>query len=341
MVNQADNVRRWDGAKRGHYEVWYLTFNHLPSQTGYWIRYTLESPLSGHGEPYAQLWFARFDGANPDRTFGINRKVPVSTMVAEASPFSVAISGSRLTHQSAAGAIEGNGHQASWDLAWDPAPETHRQLPGVMYRRGGLGDTTVLTPNLDVALRGTITVDGETLDLARAPGGQTHLWGRKHAHSWAWGHCNAFRDQPGAALETLTVRLERRGYVLPPLTVLCLYLDGRALRFNDYRNVPFTRGEFGTAFYRFTARGSRVRIEGEYSCRPEDMVVAHYHDPDGEPSFCANTEVADLRVTVFERSSRLSGWRERVRLLAPRSGHFEVATRQRDPAVVKDHVTVE
>ena len=49
----------------------------------------------------------------------------------------------------------------------------------------------------------------------------------------------------------------------------------------------------------------------------------------------------NLRVTVFERSGPLGGWRERARLLAPRSGHFEVAARERDPQVTKDHVTVE
>lgn len=340
-MSEADNARVWDGARRGHYEVWYLTFNHRPSQTGYWIRYTLESPTDGHGEPYAQLWFARFDARDPSRTFGINRRLPIEAMRAAHPPFEISIGDATLTHDGARGSIEGNGHSARWELGWEPAPETHRQLPDIMYRRGGLGDTTVLTPNLDVAMHGVVEVDGESFEIDGEPGGQTHLWGRKHAHSWAWGHCNAFEGAPGAALETLTVRLQRRGYVLPPLTVLCLYLDGEAHRFTAYRDVPFTRGAFGTGFYRFSARSRRVRIEGEYSCRPEDMVVAHYHDPDGEPSWCSNTEVGDLRVTVFERSGLLGSWRERTRLLAPRSGHFEVASRERDPAVEKDHVTVE
>ena len=36
----------------------------------------------------------------------------------------------------------------------------------------------------------------------------------------------------------------------------------------------------------------------------------------------------------------LRGWREREILHAPGTGHFELGARERDPAVVKDHVPV-
>ena len=333
-----DNRCRFDGAP-GHYEVWYLTGNHRPTETGFWIRYTLESPLPGHGDPYAQLWFAHFDAREPANNIAINRKFPIAAMTAEASPFSVTIDESLLHADRASGQIAGAGHEVSWDLRWIPSARTHRQLPGVMYLRGGLGETTVLTPNLDVAVRGVLTVDGRTFELAGEPAGQTHLWGRKHAYQWAWGHCNAFLDRPGAALEALSVTLRRRGVTLPRMTVFALYLDGRVHRFNQFRHALRTGARIGECQFAFHGRSARWRVEGEYTCRPEDMVVAEYADPDGEPSWCANTEVADLRVNVFERRGPL-GWREHARLLAPRCGHFEIGTRQRDPRIVADHVTV-
>jgi hypothetical protein len=339
MTTAPDNVRRWDGQAPGHYEVWYLTCNHAASQTGYWIRYTLESPLDSVGEPYAQLWFARFDARDPRRTFGINRKFPIAAMSATADPFSVAIAANALHHDRARGALAGDGHDVSWDLSWTPAAHTHRQLPDVMYRGGGLGETTVLSPNLDVALTGSMTVDGQTLRFDREPGGQTHLWGKKHAHQWAWGHCNAFDERPGAALEALTVKLRRRGVTLPPLTIFTLYLDGEALAFNQFRHTALNRAELGTGLYRFRAWSPLVRVEGEFSARPEDMLVATYHDPDGEASYCSNTEIGDLRVTVSRRTG--TRWREAARLTAPRRGHFEVGSRERDPAVTIDHVTVD
>lgn len=340
MSTEADNHRRWDGQSRGHYEVWYLTLNDPGSRDGYWIRYTLESPLAGHGEPYAQIWFARFSASDPARTFGLNRKLPIAAMTATTAPFGVTLGGSRLGHDHARGAVSGDGHAAEWDLRWTPAARTLRQLPKVMYRRGGLGETTVLSPNVDVAIAGTITVDGQRFDLTAAPGGQTHLWGKKHAHAWGWGHCNAFDESPGTTLEVLAPRLVRRGVKLPPLTVATLWLDGQELVFNRFDQALLApTAELGTGRFRFAAGGLTARIEGEFSCRPEDMVRAHYHDPDGEPSYCHNTCVGDLRLTVFRRVR--GRWREQVRLLAPRRGHFEIAGRAPDPAVPRDHVTVE
>lgn len=343
-MHEIDNTCRWDRTSTGHYEVWYLTVNHRPSQTGYWIRYTIEAPL--HGAPYAQTWFAFFDAQHPERTFGIHRTYPVDALVTgtQASPAAVAIGDSRLGPREhgrwgAHGAVAGAGHEATWDLSWPPAATTHRHLPGVMYLRGGLGETTVLSPHLDVPMNGVITVDGRRYELEAEPGGQTHLWGRKHAHTWAWGHCNAFVDRPGAALEALSVQLRRAGRLLPRLTVFTLYLDGQAHRLTGFRHTLRTRGDYGPGYFAFRGRSGRLRIEGRFTCRSEDMVVAPYLDPDGEPSFCANTEIADLQVTVSERGL-LGRWHERERLVAPRCGHFEVAGRQQPAGIVKRHILV-
>ncbi len=341
MTTAADNHRRWDGSSRGHYEVWYLTCNDPQTGDGYWIRYTLEAPQAGVGEPYAQIWFARFDAGTdgPARTFGINRKLPIASLTAATEPFEIALGGSRLGNDHATGAVSGDGHAAEWDLRWTPATRTLHQLPAVMYRRGGLGETTVLSPNVDVALSGSITVDGTRFLLAGAPGGQTHLWGKKHAHAWGWGHCNAFEGHPGAVLEVLAPRLKRGGFMLPPMTVCTLRVGGEELAFTRFdQALRAPRAELATGRFRFAAGGLTARLEGEFSCRPEDLVRAEYHDPDGEPSYCHNSCVADLRVTVYRRAG--TRWREDVRLVAPRRGHFEIAGRTPDPAVTNRHVTV-
>ncbi|HEY6005663.1 MAG TPA: hypothetical protein VIV57_22475 [Anaeromyxobacter sp.] len=335
QATERDNARVWRG-QPGHYEVWYLTFNHRPSRTGFWIRYTLEAPRSGRGEPHAQLWFAHFDALDPKRNFAVHRKLPIASMVARAAPFEVRIGDATLTHASARGSLEGAGHSARWDLGWTPARRTHLFLPGFAYRSPRVS-TKVLSPNLDVALSGRVEVDGRTLALEAEPGAQTHLWGRKHADAWAWGHCNAFEGRTGTAFEALTVRARP---LAPWLTFLTLVLDGETLRLGRLAGTVLNRGRMGTTRYEMRAYGSEVRIEGEYSCRPEDMVVAEYADPDGEPSYCANTEVADLSLTVYRRSGWLRRWVEQARLAAPRCGHFEVGGRSADPAIQRRYVTV-
>ena len=347
-MSEQDNVCRWDGSKPGHYEVWYLTVNHRPSRTGFWIRYTLESPLGR--SPYAQLWFARFDGHHPERTFGIHRTFAIAEWRAMQAPFGVDIgamtrktdgsldgqAGGQLRHHSAHGRLHGHGHRVNWELSWTPARSTHRHLPDIMYRRGGLGETTVLAPNLDVAMRGAITVDDERYTIDEEPGGQTHLWGRKHAHQWAWGHCNAFSGRPGAAIELLSVNLKRGGIHLPRLTVFSLYLDGRVHRFNGFRHTLLTGAEYAPGRFEFSARKRGLRIEGCFSCPLDNMVLTPYLDPDGEPSYCANSEIADLSIDIYERASR-NRWREADHLLAPGSGHFEVGSRTRPTGITAEH----
>ena len=334
-----DNHARWDGERRGCYEVWFATWNDPRTRDGYWLRYVIEAPLPGVGEPHGQLWFARFSATDPTRTFGIHRKVAIGSVATSRDPFAVTIGAARLGHDHARGALSGGGHAVEWSLTWAPSAPTLHQLPAVMYRRG-LGETTVLSPNVDVALHGTLTVDGERIALADAPGAQTHLWGTKHAHAWAWAHCNAFDDRPGAVLELLHARLVRRGVKLPPMTVAVLRLPGEELAFTRFdQAIAHGRATTETGRVRFRAGGLTVRLDGELSCQPADVIRAHYHDPDGAERFCHFTAVGDLRLTL---SRRVRGrWREVDELRAPRRAAFEIAAPHADPAITREHVGVD
>lgn len=336
------NRMRWTHGP-GHYEVWYATLSHPETRTGFWIRYTLEAPSPGHGTPYAQLWFARFDGKDPSRTFGVNRKLPIGALEHRAEPFRVRIGDSELRHDGMRGELAGAGHAISWELRWRPADRLHLHLPTPVYA-GSWADTQVLSPNLNVAAHGHVTVDGERYELAGAPLGQTHLWGKKHAYSWAWSHCNAFDGDRGAALETLTVRLRRGPLVLPKLTLLSLYLDGETpdrLEFREFSRLPLARSEYGTGRYHLVATSAQYKVEAELTCRPDDMIMAEYVDPDGEPAYCHNTECADARVRIWRRSPFVGRLREHRTLTSTRGAHYEWGARAGDPLVKKRHVTVD
>src|SRR5579859_6873071 len=107
------NRMRWK-RQPGHYEVWYATFSDPATQAGFWIRYTLESPRPGHGEPYAELWFARFDPRAPERTFGIHRRFPIGTLREDhGAGWRLRIDQAELEDGRMKGALEGDGHRAS------------------------------------------------------------------------------------------------------------------------------------------------------------------------------------------------------------------------------------
>ena len=334
-MSEQDNHRRWPDGTRGAYEVWYTTWNHPGTDQGFWLRFITEAPVEG---PFrGELWFARFDPTRPERTFGLHRPFP--TVRSSEAPFLVEIGGAQIGNDHSFGQLSGDGHDIKWDLRWDPAPQTSRFLPDVMYARNGLGETTAHSPNPRVHLSGHLVVDGERLDFDRAIAGQTHLWGKKHAFSWAWGRCAEFAGAPDAILEITAVKLQRRGVMLPKMTLVSLELDGESYRLNQFRHVTVNRASWRTGHVEFTAWSPTVKIVGTLSCTPDQLVTAPYEDPDGTRVYCANTEIGDAVVTVYKRDGLR--WREHRRLDGRRRAHFETGAREPDPAVTRMHVRVE
>jgi hypothetical protein len=241
-----------------------------------------------------------------------------------------------LGHDHSVGQLAGDGHDVRWDLRWEPAARALRFYPDAMYRAEV--SATALSPNPRVPLSGTLIVDGEALAFDRAIAGQSHVWGTKHAVSWVWGRCAELDGAPDAVLELIGGRVARGGVTLPVMTGLTLELDGERHRLNQLRHLPFNRATWRPGHVTFMARSLRVKVEGELTCSPDDMLNAPYVDPDGTELWCANTEIADARLVVYRRSGLR--WREHRRLEARRRAHFECGGRSRDPSVIRPHVLV-
>jgi hypothetical protein len=332
-----DNRMVWD-REAGRYEVWFVTFNHRESETGFWIRHTLSAPLVG--DPYCQLWFARFDGRDPAATFAVNRKLPISALAATDAPFEVRVGEAALRADGLRGTIAGGGHNAEWDLAFAPAARSVLIFPDLAYRSDRIG-TKFLAPNFSVPLRGRLVVDGREYAFAGDRAAQCHLWGRKHAHAWAWGHVCAFVEDESTGLDVLSVRLRMGPLTLPRLTLATLREGGDEIRLTSPWYLPLGRGEWYHGAFQFRAASPTVQLVGEFTARPDDMVRAHYMDPDGESAFCHNTEIGDARLTIRRRTLlSLSRWRDARTLSAPRLAHFEYAGRTPDTAVMRHHSTV-
>ena len=289
LVAHDCNRMAWRG-QTGHYEVWFLTLTHKESQTGFWIRYTLESPEPGHGQPYAELWFCRSSAKAPESNFGIHRRFDIAKLHSQHRPFVVRIGDADLGHGHASGALLGDGHTVRWDLHWEGCTTVHRLLPDLIYQNPlGLAETVLLSPNHSIFLSGTIEVDGQRYEVTQAPGGQSHLWGKKHAYGWAWARCNAFSEEGAgknalspAVFEALTVKM-RRGPLVIPLTVVSVYPDGllgdeRAWK--EWAYMPFSKAEYRTGTYVLSCAGPRHGVDVRLSCTTEDMLRTEYVDPD-------------------------------------------------------------
>jgi hypothetical protein len=278
----------------------------------------------------------------PAHPVGFSRGFGIDQLRHDVEPFRIRIGDAELRENGMKGHLAAPGHNVEWDLTWQPAEETRLMLPSAVYKMS-FPDTLAMSPNQNVAARGQLTVDGQKYTLDGAPLGQTHVWGRKHAYSWAWSHCNAFKGDRGASLESLTVRLRRGPIVLPKLTLLSLYMEGEEPALLDFREpwqMPLARSDYATGRYHLIAANAEWKIEAELTCRADDMLMTEYVDPDGEPAYCHNTECADAQVKISRRSPFVGRFREHRVLTSEKCAHFEWAARAGDPLVKKRHVAI-
>jgi hypothetical protein len=316
------NVLRWDGGP-AHYEVYYLSATDAGSATGLWIRYTMRSPLQGTGE--CSLWFMAMD--RDGARFARKASHPIEALTAEADPFHLTLAGADLSDRGMAGAFE----DVSWELLWEPSlPAAEHVDP--LLRRAGIAKTILVLSHPDLAVSGTVRFGGRELVLEGARGGQAHLWGSKHATRWAWAHCNDFTGPDGhprsdVFIDGVSVYVPRFGRQIGPNTPVVARVGGHDLLSVGPLAVIRNPSEFGLDHWRFEARAGRRKATCEVSARREDLVGVTYHDPDGELAYCYNTEVADMRVDLWERDGRRTPWRKVDELRSERHAHFEYAQR--------------
>jgi hypothetical protein len=192
---------------------------------------------------------------------------------------------------------------------------------------------TILTlPHADLSVDGTLTLPGEVLSLSGARGGQAHLWGSKHANSWAWVHCNEFstadgEPAAGAFVDAVSVYVSRFGREVGPNTPVVGRVDGRDFCSTSPRRVLTNRSTFALTGWRFEATDGSRRLIGEVDAPRDQLAGVTYHDPDGELAYCYNGETASMRLHVYERARRVGGWAHRGTLYSGGRAHFEYAQR--------------
>jgi hypothetical protein len=290
------------------------------------------APLPETGEQATcSLWLMAMDPADPGRNVGQKVSFPVSLMRATADPFELRIGDATLTDHGMTGSLEQDGATCEWDLSWEPRLEAYGHVHPFL-RRAKIAKTVLFLPHPGVGVRGFVQIGERRIDVAGAEGGQAHLWGSKHATRWAWAHCNDFTGADGSRrddtfIDGVSVYVPRFGRQIGPNTPVVARVGGHDLLSVGPLAVTRNPSEFGLDHWRFEARAGRRKATCEVSARREDLVGVTYHDPDGELAYCYNTEVADMRLNLWERDGRRAPWRKVDELRSERHAHFEYAQR--------------
>lgn len=325
---EKDNVTRWDGARKGFYEVYYLKWNDTEAGTAGWIRYTLDAPQKG--PPLPSLWAIFFDAKDPTRNVALKHTVPLSDLRIERDLFYFGLGPSAIYQMGARGEIADDSHRISWELKFDDEGISLRHFPSLLYY-GGFPRTKFLAPHLSTRISGEFNVDGRPLTLKGVPAHQAHLWGKEMAHSWAWSNCNTFREDPSFCFEGLTAQVQTGGRLSPPLTLLFFLWEGKLYRFNSPRQWFRNKSTYQLDRWVFEAATDNLLFAGEIFSRPEKMVGVRYDNPTGGNRYCHNTKLADIKLQVMRNEK--GGWKTVKTLTAQDSVGFEVVAPTHDPRV--------
>lgn len=323
---QRPNALQWD-RRPGHYEVYYLTLTDAASGVGAWIRYSLLAPSDGSSAT-AALWFLTMDPRDAERpTLARKRTFPIEALSASAEPFELRIDTSRLTDTG----MQGGFGDVAWDLRWAASVRGYEHVHPVL-RRAAVAKTLLVLPAPDLAVEGTVSIAGRELTLSCARGGQAHLWGSKHAGSWAWVHCGDFTDMDGAhahgtVVDAVSVMVPRLGREIGPSTPVVGSIDGEDFCSTSPLRVLTNPSTFALTGWRFAATAGERKLVGEVDADRALMAGVTYQDPDGELAYCYNSEVASMRLHVYERARQVGGWAHRKTLVASGRAHFEYAQR--------------
>jgi hypothetical protein len=319
------NTFRWDG-EPGHYEVYYVTLTDPETGVGAWIRYTMLAPDAGDAS--CSLWFLTMDPAG-----GLTARkatFPIGELGAGSDPFQLTVGPGKLEDGGAQGGFE----DVEWSLRWDHGRAYDSVHPAL--RR--FASTILTLPHGDVAVSGEIRFAGRLLALDQVRGAQAHLWGTRHAERWAWARCGDFRTTDGEAapdtfLDGVSARIRRFGREVGPATPVVGRFAGEDFYSNSPVRVLANRSEYGLTRWRFEAASNSRKVIGEVDADPHQLGGVTYHDPDGRPAYCYNTETASMRLHLYRRSGLGRAWSFEQTLDGSGRAHFEYAQRQPLPEV--------
>jgi len=306
---EQSNLLQWDGAKAGFYEVYYLKWNDAKSQTAAWIRYTLTSPTDQKVPPYCELWGIFFDAKSTEKCFAVKNRFPITKFSWAKDYFDLRIDQAVLTMDECKGGIEDKktGHALSWDLKLDSLGAPYRYFPSEWFYKGPFPKTKGISPHYDGRFSGRIIANGRKIDFKDAPAQQTHLWGVKHAKRWAWGHCNAFAEDPALVWELLDAQIKVGPFTSPHFVNGALRFQGRDYMFNAPADWLRNKSAWDLGRWDFTMKNDELMVNGRIQCDYDKLVTVTYTDPDGELLWCNNSKIADIEIRISDAQGQKLG----------------------------------
>jgi hypothetical protein len=293
-------ARYQPGQPAGHYESWFVRANHPTRREAFWIRYTIFAPHGRTQDAIGELWAIHFDGES-GRIRAAKEEFPIGECSFADRGLDVRIGVATLT----AGALRGGVHRPhdlSWDLRYSGGSAPLLFLDERLYDTS-LPKAKALTTVPLAVFNGGLVVDGKSIPVDGWVGSENHNWGRKHTDQYVWAQVAGFDSAPDAFLECATARLKLGPIWTPPMTLVCLRIEGEEHRLNALPRTFRAHAAWRFFDWRFDSTQRSVRIRGHVHAPREDFVALTYYNPPGGAHTCLNSKIAACEITL-ERPGR-------------------------------------
>ncbi len=293
---QVNCTRYQSGQTAGHYESFFVRANHPTRSSAFWIRYTLFSPNQRPENAVGELWAIVFDGDSGQHV-AVKKEVPFGQCTFKTSEFFVTIDEARLEPGRLQGAATSSGHTIVWDLSFAGESPSLFLLPLNLYEaRLPKAKSLVALPL--ARFTGSLSVDGEAIEVRNWVGSQNHNWGAQHTDLYAWGQVAGFDNDPDSFLEVATARLKIGPVWTPFMTPIVLRHRGEEIALNALLQTIRARASFDYFTWRFHSKTDAISLEGTIAAPREAFVGLRYSNPPGGIKQCLNAKIASCELTV-------------------------------------------
>jgi hypothetical protein len=285
----------------GHHESFFQRANHPSRPLAFWIRYTIFSPKEHPENALGELWAIYFDGETGNHV-AVKKEVPLRQCTFKTSEFFVSISDSSLEPGRLRGSAASGSHTISWDLGFGGGETPLFLLPLKSYGKR-LPKAKALVGLPMAMYNGSISVDGEDINIVNWIGSQNHNWGSKHTDYYAWGQVAGFESHPDSFLEVISARFKVGPFWTPVMTLLVLRHKGEEIALNGLIQSIRATASINYFNWDFESETDRIRIEGMVSARREDFVGLKYYNPPGGIKYCLNSKIASCELRITHKQS--------------------------------------
>jgi len=276
------------------YEVWYVIFVDPSNKESYWIRFLVLRTKKNPEMLIPRVYFSRVSLINPERNTTLVQTFNPNSFSMNVDPFFLNIKDCSLTKDKMKGSIEDRGRAICFDLKLTPSCFNHTYLSKFLSLMTS-GRSMVSIPYPSLLVDGTITIDGEKLEVKSATGHLAHHFGKKQIYGWDWLHALGFKDYPETILEILSPKISP---YLPQLTLINLYHEDRWYNSSSLIRGLLNKTQNGLCCWYFKSHGTGIKIEAHVRAPLESMVIFPYESPQGAFSYCINSQQADCVLEI-------------------------------------------